>query len=232
MNEKLHFRRFEFKYPIDKKRINVLLPQIFNYMEVDENAKDVSGYKVLSLYFDSPNLKTYHEKLDGLLNRKKFRFRVYEDNFTSSGLVFSEIKRKQGPVIIKDRSKIKLNSFDSLSNNDFFNLKDLDSEFAYDLIKFNMTPSLLVRYQRQPFFSKDDKDFRVTIDYNLEFKNLRAKNKKFVKYSDDIVILELKFNGSMPKWFKGLIQSFNLSADTFSKYCSGIDACYGLPNSF
>jgi len=231
MKEKLHFRRFEFKYPLHKSLADLMIPELLNYMVFDSFASKDGSYEVLSLYLDSEKFKAYHEKLDGLKNRQKLRFRTYRDIFDFDSKIFCEVKKKQGPVVIKDRTVIDYVSMKKLLEGDLnFDLNNQD--FLYEMLKFNMSPSLLVQYKRLPLFAKSDQSFRVTLDYDLKFKPLRLKNSEMKSFFENTLVLEVKFNGSMPAWFADLIRKYNLRQDSFSKYCSGIEACYGVPNSF
>ena len=76
----LHFRRFEFKYHVPRAIADRIIPQMLNYMVWDEYSDGDEGYEVNSLYMDTGEFKCYHEKIDGLMNRKKARIRTYKKN--------------------------------------------------------------------------------------------------------------------------------------------------------
>lgn len=235
----LHFRRFEFKYPILRSIADRIIPEILNYMTWDEYAKNDEGYDVYSLYMDSFDMKCYNEKLDGLMNRKKLRIRTYCKNHEKDN-VFFEIKRKNGIVILKDRilvSKKDANLFMqdpfSILNNINYN-KAFLNEFLWEFAKSTMSPKLIVNYKRRAFFGKSDPQFRVTFDYDLAFAKSNELNfdVEYDRSYSQIVIMEVKFNGAMPKWFHEIIEMYKLTQESFSKYCHGIDMTIGLPNFF
>jgi len=70
--------RHENKYRIDKVTMYNIRDKLSNLLQIDRN---IEGYTVRSLYFDSVNDIDYYEKLEGAYNRKKIRLRIYDDNF-------------------------------------------------------------------------------------------------------------------------------------------------------
>jgi len=236
----LHFRRFEFKYHVPRAIADRIIPQMLNYMIWDEYSHCDDGYEVNSLYMDTSGFKCYHDKIDGIMNRKKIRIRVYDKNWDDDSSIFFELKRRSGEVILKDRYIIQGRDFKGFLNNPFSLLNkeeyknDFLNEFLWEFNAYRMKPAVLVNYIRKPFFSKFDKQFRVTFDYNLSFAKPDGLNFNvyYEKIYHDLVIMEVKFNGAMPHWFHDIIEMYKLTKDTFSKYCAGIESKYGLPNYF
>ena len=219
-----------------------IIPQMLNYMDWDEYTQDDSGYEVNSLYLDSPRFKCYHEKLDGLQLRKKVRIRSYHKSINADSNLFFELKRKSGDVILKDRIVVKGEDYFGFLEDPFSLMKveaydkDFLNEYLYEISYNLMKPVVLVTYLRKAFVSRFDKRFRVTFDYNLSFaKPADPKSHFDVDYErkyDDLAIMEVKFNGAMPKWFHDIIEMYGLRKDRFSKYCKGIEAQYGVPACF
>lgn len=236
----LHFRRFEFKYHVPKAVADRLIPQMMNYMVWDDYSKGDEGYEVNTLYMDSPDFESYHDKLDGLMNRKKVRIRNYAKEYVANDDLFFELKRRSGEVILKDRIVVKGSDFKKFIENPFSLWKveeykgDFLEEFLYEFSINRMRPAVLVSYKRKPFFSRFDNRFRVTFDYDLSFampQGASFDGEYQVAY-DDLVVVEVKFRGAMPKWFHEIIEMYGLTKYTFSKYCAGIETCYGLPTYF
>ena len=61
---------------------------------------------MLELYFDNKNYDCYHEKIDGLLNRRKFRIRTYSSNKKIKSKIFLEIKGRYNNLVYKDRTPL------------------------------------------------------------------------------------------------------------------------------
>jgi SPX domain protein involved in polyphosphate accumulation len=228
----LHFRRLEFKYIVPTHILDLVVPTISRYLDADENANQQGFYKVNSLYFDSPQLTCYQQKLDGILFRKKYRLRYYDQKHE----IFFEIKRKSGNTVFKDRvllpPSIRINQ-QSLVNHKF--LKHipegkLKGELLTDYHQLNLKPKVLISYLRRPFISKFTNNLRITLDYDLkaskitngEFLDLNTTN----YISPDLAVLEIKFNESLPAWVKHIIVAHNLERDSFSKYESAIEKLY------
>ena len=132
----LHFRRFEFKYVLPTAIADKIIPYLSDHTLIDDYAKNKGFYFVNSLYFDSPHLKCYQEKGDGVNHRKKYRLRWYSEKLQKPKKTFWEIKKKNSAIIIKDRISI---NYSDLLNLDYINLskkyyhkKKFLHEFFYD----------------------------------------------------------------------------------------------------
>jgi VTC domain len=88
-------------------------------------------------------------------------------------------------------------------------------------------PVAHVRYDREAWISVADNSVRVTMDRNVliapEFVT------RFTEQLDDptcvygrLVVLELKFTGRFPDWFKEMVRIFNLRQGSASKFADGI----------
>jgi len=233
----LHFRRFEFKYFLNKDIADHIIPELLNYMNWDSYAEKKEYYECNSLYMDNYNLKCYHEKIDGLLNRKKLRIRSYKKKYAAEDNLFFELKRKSGEIVLKDRvvipgkylSEFIKNPFSLLQNKNFD--KNFFNEFIYEYTNYVMQPKLLVSYKRKPFFAKNNNSFRVTFDYDLKFANANESNYdvEYKKLNEDFVVMEVKFNGNCPQWFHNIINDYYLERTDSCKYCFGIDLLKGEP---
>ena len=143
-----HFRRFEFKYFLEKSLSDFLIPELMNYMEWDPYIGDKDYYECHSLYLDNKNLKCYHEKIDGLLNRKKVRIRTYKKNYGNEDNLFFELKRKSGEIVLKDREIIPGKFLDIFLENPFSLLKEKTfdqeflNEFIFETVNYQLKPNV------------------------------------------------------------------------------------------
>ena len=103
--------RVELKYYITSTQQKQLYELWKGYICASSFTNEQATYPVLSLYYDSPALTFYHEKLDGTPLRKKVRLRTYGYNFSPENTAFLEIKEKTFDKIKKIR--VKLNPFDN-----------------------------------------------------------------------------------------------------------------------
>jgi len=231
--------RYEYKYRITSK----MIPQIRDFSKpfttVDPHLKDVNDnkYTVRSIYFDTPSLDFYYEKMDGLKIRKKLRVRTYNE---MNDFAFLEIKRKFVNCVAKERSKLPFIVIERLINtpeesaieypqNDH-NARLVSGKFVYTLLKKGLLPVLLVVYEREAYVGLADDRERLTIDTDVRAiaepdlgDILNTTN--FTPMIKDAGILELKFDDVMPHWMKNLAREFGLKKKSISKYCLGLDAC-------
>ena len=130
--------------------------------------------KVNSLYFDSFDLISYQDSIEGGSNRIKKRLRWYGDLYSRTNATL-EFKIKNGHQSWKklwDKSFLinpKKNSW-----NNFFKRNIVEYPFETNLR--NSLPSSIVSYDRKYFVSFDNK-VRVTIDQNLSFFEQRISKK-------------------------------------------------------
>ncbi|MAF35985.1 hypothetical protein CL622_02605 [archaeon] len=232
----LNFRRFEFKYILPAKLSDLLVGSISKFVTPDPYAQDNGYYFVNSIYLDSPQLHSYRQKQNGLRKRKKYRLRYYGQNpniFTNP--LFFEIKRKDGAIIIKDRIIINSQKLKQISLSSWKNISqkhpNFFSEFYRDYRTLQLKPKLIIQYKRQPFFSRFNKNFRITFDYDLKSAKTNNFNldRLYLKNTmPHLAVMEVKFNGGIPPWFSYIIKSNNLRRNSFSKYCHAVDQIYKL----
>ena len=73
--------RHELKFKISNSAAEVLKQKLSLILGKDNNAYYEDGsYLIKSLYFDDLNSNSYYEKMDGILYRKKYRIRIYNND--------------------------------------------------------------------------------------------------------------------------------------------------------
>jgi hypothetical protein len=236
--------RYERKYLVPNSAMNQLRKRLLPFVYVDENTLPTDDghpqYTVRSIYFDSRGLDFYAEKMEGLLLRRKFRIRGYNNQEPGSKVVF-EIKRKIENRIKKHRSFFKFQDAEQVlltGNIDRYILKEKSSpvyvedaqRFLFHIKKQNLSPSCLVVYEREAWHGKFDHGVRITFDKNIrslhhpELASLYHENNLSLLF-DNHFILEIKYyTDQMPLWARSLVQDFKLRHDALSKYTIGFDA--------
>lgn len=121
-------------------------------MNVDKNSVNLDNtYFIRSLYFDDINSTAYYEKIDGVLYRKKYRIRIYNND---SSFIRLERKWKHNNMTSKDQLKISKENCINLLTNQFDNIdkellnNSLMKEFITDIKVFGLKPSVIVDYKR------------------------------------------------------------------------------------
>ena len=99
------FNRFELKYLITLQQADRFKQDLRAYLSPDENGIGDGSYQLASLYYDSPDLRCYWEKVEGIRYRRKLRIRHYESpaGVTDDTPVFIEIKQRIDRVTQKRR---------------------------------------------------------------------------------------------------------------------------------
>jgi hypothetical protein len=231
--------RYEYKYRITNEMIPQIRDLIKPFTIFDQHLKEAidNKYTVRSIYFDTPTLDFYYEKMDGLKVRKKLRIRTYNE---MNDFAFLEIKRKFVNCISKERSKLPFIVIERLISasqdsvieypQDDYNARLVSGKFVYILLKKGLIPVLLIVYEREAYIGLTEKRERLTIDTNVRANSepdlgdiLNTDN--FVTIVKDAGILELKFDDVMPQWMKNLVLELGLKRASLSKYCLGIEAC-------
>ena len=241
MVEKFHFHRFEFKYLVEKPFREALLKDLLCYLDFDvPNNADKNYYNILNLYLDSQGLKFYREKIDGLMFRRKMRFRFYTSNPEEHENVFIEIKRKRNMTIIKDRVKVAYPRALEIAQKSFNGIiadfdrfaaqeREVLSEFLFEMMKNRLSSKVWVNYKRTALYSKKFPKLRVTFDDDimsckaregLDFDFHRSAKHLFRNKS----VLEIKYNGTLPYWIHSIIRKYQLFREPISKYCNAVES--------
>jgi hypothetical protein len=83
----------------------------------------------------------------------------------------------------------------------------------------------LIDYQRRPYVSRFDPDFRLTFDSELQATQTDRLFPRNTDRSRRVVpgktVMEVKFRHHLPSWFHRIIQGYELRRLSFSKICEG-----------
>ena len=238
---RLHFSRYEFKYLIPRELLSVVESEIALRMERDHHSRENGIYFVRSHYFDSPDYCCYHEKIDGHCHRQKFRLRTYNPGTEFIPPVFLELKGRDEAIVYKHRLVVpheqiagKLSSGTSTLADFILSLPNLNGtgrKFVFDVFRKQLSPSVVVDYERAAFENPSNPDFRATIDKNIiafrADKNGIPAGPGFELCAENSV-LELKFRYHLPYWMHRMIQFHDFRRISFSKFSIGTaKACLG-----
>ncbi len=240
MSEKFHFHRFEFKYLVDQTLREALLRDILIHMRFDLPYNTGNAYyEVLNLYLDSHDLRFYREKIDGLMFRKKLRFRFYTSSPSEKDHFFIEIKRKRNMTIIKDRVKVPYSGLSDILRNNVPAIlkycedaapqeKEILEEFLFEKMKGRLENKVWVNYRRTALAAANYPKLRVTFDDNICAKKSlgsidgHAVGNPYRMFHGKSV-LEIKYNGTLPYWLYAIIRKYQLFREPISKYCNAVE---------
>lgn len=216
-------KRIELKYFIPSKYVDDLKYCLSKIMLEDKNNDEsLGGYKITSLYFDTPDDSDLNQKLDGIIYREKYRLRVYDKNLSFGKF---EVKRKLNQVVEKLSMQLSNGDINNILSGDFSCLeKNTDLAYVAHRLKYkNYSPIAIVEYFRQAYYLPLNR-IRLTIDSGLsnygfkkEFSNLeRFKTNRVQKLGYDI--LEVKYEVSLPESIVSLLSQFPIRQSSISKY--------------
>lgn len=220
----IQVKRQEHKYFIGRRDIDALRPLLEVLMTPDpfmDNFK--KQYTITSLYFDTVNDKDLDEKLDGLLERSKYRIRIYNHD---TSVIKLERKSKKGYFIEKDSVLLSADCARKIISGDF-DLEELTDSTINELLlqmKINgYKPRVIVEYDREAYMLPFG-DIRVTFDKDLRtynnYVNLFALGDMPMSpvFHEDFEIMEIKYRTTIPQHVMSILESANLTRSSISKY--------------
>lgn len=238
----LHFLRFEFKYVLDQRTRERVERELLPYLSLDPHVarQPEQQYFVRSLYFDDPVRSAFRAKQDGLVVRAKFRLRTYTRDPAVAAPRFLEIKGRYNDLVWKHRAPV-LAPLDPRARGDLLCRGllahtapgDVRDRFEFARIRRRVEPIVLVDYQRRPYESPFDPDFRVTFDHDLAatatnclfpnglFPNSLSPNRPEVTTHRELLrghtVMEVKFRRALPAWFHRVVHTHQLRRRSVSK---------------
>jgi hypothetical protein len=190
--------RIELKYLVDWRQREILLNAFRPYLEAAAHTDERGSYPILSLYFDTPSLLFYDEKLDGEMLRTKVRLRGYGVELPQLAPCFLEIKRKVDARIIKYRKQFERFEPALLEPASWPLGEDPQgAQIAAAFHRYRLRPAV------QTLYRLDDERHRCLADTQF--------------------IFEIKSDGRLPPWILAGIKAANLKQQAISKYVLCID---------
>jgi SPX domain protein involved in polyphosphate accumulation/uncharacterized membrane protein YidH (DUF202 family) len=215
--------------------------------------KVVNNTCISSVYFDDPELRCYHKRLQREEGARLFRLRWYGDVRTPCDRqqVFMERKTHHESWAVdksvKERFSMKANDFGAFLEGQVQptvpeNLANLRDEIQAEILGRRLRPVVRTVYQRTAFQSSTSNEVRISIDTGLSFLDEVCGTKGENGWcrhipsegvdSNEIInfpwaVLEVKLTGGQPPWVETLLESGLLhEMDKFSKFSHGIATLY------
>ena len=244
-SDKLFTSRFECKYFVSPFQAEEIRRVLAFHMAMDPFCELCPDHSYLntSLYFDSPDFLCYRSTAMGQKNRFKMRVRWYDDEEDSP--VFLEEKRRTSDAISKLRAKLDRPALHDLIIRQHADpglvLSTSPSAHARarllidSMQRLNMKPACHVRYLREAWIGTNQEYLRVTFDHAIAGHDAngsfaRRESENWTSIGEHRPVLEIKFEGTIPNWLLGMIQSFHLVRQSVPKYLLCMDALRGKAN--
>lgn len=206
MEESHLMSRFDEKYIFHASRLHSFLEELKpHYRLLSVNNKMLSKYE--NIYFDTADLKSYHDHHNGKCTRYKVRFRRYTD----SGHCFLEVKKKTNRGFT-NKARIPVSELRrQLDEKHLQFISERATGFPQKL-----QPSLSNYFHRITLVNSKLRE-RVTLDLLIHFQN-----EVHEKDLNEVVIAEVKQEQHFyDSAFKKLMQRERFFPISFSKYCMG-----------
>lgn len=227
MSEQLIFKRHEIKYMITRSELKMVMEAMKEHMIADEHGKNT----ILSLYFDTPDYRLVRKSLEHPIYKEKLRLRSYglagEDT-----QIFIELKKKYDSVVYKRRiGMTKHEADDYLMHGKSYVNSQISREINYFLSLYEqIQPAVLLSYEREAFYAKDNHEFRITFDDNILWRDYNLTLDSGIYGSPileaDKVLMEIKAADAIPLWFVQLLNKNHIYHTSFSKYGTAYTAIY------
>lgn len=218
--ETLKTFRHEYKFVIPYEEMLSLRQKLDELLTLDRG----NSYIVRSLYLDSYDDQDYYDKLNGEINRKKIRLRIYD---TTSDKVKLEIKAKYDYHQLKESLVISKKDANEIINGNYEFLLNYDNEVAekiYLILKEGYKPKVIIEYDRLAYITTTTT--RITFDYNIkrstDFENFFTDDINYVDLVDGKdVVLEVKFDRFLEPYISKVLEKYISRYQSVSKYMMG-----------
>lgn len=225
--------RSELKFSISEETAARIREAASRLMTRDPYCSTLDGiYEVHTVYLDSPDMAIYRKSLKRGTGRFKLRMRFYDDNPCSP--VFLEIKESTNGQGTKKRCAVDRETANALfpaGSPCTFSNAAVFEQFWETVSRFNARPVIHIGYLREAFVGRDSVNTRLTLDRMIRCQpapmSLTTAMNNPVHIWQGKVILEIKFVGEMPAYFRELIRGFGLESAKTSKYMESIRSSFG-----
>ncbi len=215
--------RHELKFKISNASAEILKQKLSLIMSKDKYGYFEDGsYLIKSLYFDDLESSSYYEKLDGVLYRKKYRIRIYNDD---ESFIRLEKKMKHNNLTAKEQLLISKDIYSKIIEgkvNEINTTDELLLEFINAMNTKHIIPSIIVEYHRTAFIYPIS-EVRVTFDSNISsglysYDLFDSKSPRYDVSEKGKQVLEVKFNEVLPIHIASILNDVPLCREAVSKF--------------
>ena len=214
------FKRYELKYLLDKEQKIRVIEAMQPFMEIDSYGKT----SIQNIYFDTDDYRLIRHSIEKPLYKEKLRVRSYSRT-EEKNQVFVELKKKYKKVVYKRRiSMDEETALKWLSGEMYIEEQNqIEKEISYFLSYYKeLKPKLFLSYNREAYFGKEESDFRVTFDENVQCREHELSFGSLaggISVLDrDKLLMEIKCSGGIPIWMTEILSKEKLYKTSFSKY--------------
>ena len=214
--------RQEIKYILPVEKLSVLQRKLDGIMERDRYGNG-GQYMVRSQYYDSLRDGDLYDNLNGVMEKRKIRIRIYDAEAVSAKL---EYKCKSGSGGRKSSIRITRQEAIRLEQGKWEWLLERPEELAGYLygktVREKYIPRTIVEYQRLAYASPVS-NTRITFDTQIKGTlnpyGLFGEKQQYVPLmEEDLGVLEVKFDHFLPDYLRKILDRIDSQAEANSKY--------------
>ena len=222
MNKEYKYRH-ELKFKISNSAAEILKQKLSLILGKDRNAYYKDGsYLISSLYFDDRDSTSFYEKMDGVLYRKKYRIRIYNND---DSFIRLEKKMKHNNLTSKEQMLISKEIYCKIINGKIDEITDAEGlllEFIRAIKTKGLIPSIIVEYHRTAF-TYPISEVRITFDSNIQsglynYDLFDSSMPKYVVDEEGKQVMEVKFNEVLPIHIASLLNDIPSCREAVSKF--------------
>ena len=208
--------RFEQKYFLNNDQYFNLMHNIVDKIKKDQFYNET----IYNIYFDNDNYDLINKSLEKPEYKEKIRLRSY-NLVNNNSVVFLEIKKKfnnhtnKRRIIISYQEYLNFVKTGNLENEN----RQILREILYCFKKYDLKPKIKVKYDRLSYYLKDDINFRITFDNNIQY-NCDINFNNYLKSKclfNEGYIMEIKTFNSIPLWLNKILDELKIYPISFSK---------------
>lgn len=214
------FERRELKYRITDAQRAALEAAFGARMVPDEYGEST----ICNIYYDTADYRLIRASLEKPAYKEKLRLRSYGVT-EQGGEVFLELKKKYKGIVYKRRITLPEDAAGEFiaGRAPLGEHGQIGREIEYFTAFYApLLPAVHLSYERSAWFSREDRDLRITFDKNIRFRQedvsltLPAGGRCILPEGESL--MEIKAAAALPLWLVSELDTLGIYQSTFSKY--------------
>lgn len=214
------FERRELKYRITDAQRAALEAAFGARMVPDEYGEST----ICNIYYDTADYRLIRASLEKPAYKEKLRLRSYGVT-EQGGKVFLELKKKYKGIVYKRRITLPEDAAGEFiaGRAPLGEHGQIGREIEYFTAFYApLLPAVHLSYERSAWFSREDRDLRITFDKNIRFRQedvsltLPAGGRRILPEGESL--MEIKAAAALPLWLVSELDTLGIFQSTFSKY--------------
>lgn len=227
---------FETKYLLSTAQASDLYG-LLRPATIADGHGESGNYEICSIYYDTPALDFFNDKIHGLYSKTKVRIRFYRNrNHPEWHDACIEIKQRNGSLVTKHRAQLGPDFFiDQWLDSPDFSVRDQilqtlkNAQTAGNLAGKRLIPTAMVFYQRRAMQFNGIEGLRFTFDSQIAgIRPSSAALRHDFNFSDHAAfnragnVFEIKAYAQPPESILSQLENMGIRQVSFSKYSTSL----------